>query len=122
METPTLPDLETMPSWLLVCLMQLTFQVLLKRMGYIMSPTSFIEESSGGQPIEFGTHLDFGGDAQPWRDSGAISIGGSWNADPAGSGSAESAHPPPNRDGESSESEHPEDPLPKERPWKRRRL
>ena len=39
-------------------------------------------------------------------------------------GPVESMHPPPNRDGESSESEEEvveEDPQPKERPWKRRR-
>jgi len=103
-----------MPSWLLICILQIAFQILLKRMGVIMSPVDFLEEH-GNAPCVFGTHHEFSGSPSPWYATNAVT---------GASGSAPSGAPSdpiePDHPSEGSESEV--EPEPKERPWKRSRF
>ena len=71
MERPDIPNLGEMPSWLLICILQIAFQILLKRMGVIMSPVDFMEEH-GNAPCVFGTHHEFSGCPSPWYATSAV--------------------------------------------------
>ena len=70
MERPEIPNLGEMPSWLLICILQIAFQILLSRMGVTMSPVGFLEER-GATPCVFGTHHEFSSSPSPWYATNA---------------------------------------------------
>ena len=70
MERPEIPNLGEMPSWLLICILQIAFQILLSRMGVTMRPVDFLE-SHGGTPCVFGTHHEFSSSPSPWYATNA---------------------------------------------------